>query len=178
MAIEKPTYRTVDSRNGVELRDYDPYWIAECRVDRASDLNDASNRAFGSLFRYISGDNSAGQKIAMTAPVQQVPSELGWLVSFVVPRAVAEGDIPVPASSAITLRMVPAGKFAALVYSGVWNGEKFAAMSAKLLAAVSAMSLQPDGPVFSAVYNPPFMPPFLRRNEVLVRVARNPEKSH
>ena len=175
MAIEKPVYRVVESRNGVELRDYEPYWIAECRVDRASDLNDASNRAFGSLFRYISGENSAGQKIAMTAPVQQVPSDSGWLVSFVVPRDVAVGDIPVPASSSITVRMVPAGRFAALVYSGVWNDKKFAAKSAELLEAVDAMSLVADGPVFSAVYNPPFVPPFLRRNEVLVRVTATPE---
>jgi len=170
MAIEKPSYRLVKSEHGIELRDYDEYWIAECRVDVAA-LSDASSRAFGRLFNYISGDNSSSEKIAMTSPVQQIPSESGWLVSFVVPKDVSLRAIPVPSNSSIAIRKVPAGRYAALVYSGLWNDEKFARKSDELLKALDQLGLKTDGPVNSAVYNPPFMPPFLRRNEVLVRLA-------
>lgn len=171
MAIEQPTYRVLQAMNGIEVREYDEYWVAECRVDNVSDLSMASSRAFGRLFNYISGDNSASQKIAMTSPVQQIPSESGWLVSFVVPKDVSLGDIPVPANSSISIRKVEAGKFATLQYSGLWNDKKFLAKSQELLEVVEKLGLTIDGPVSSAVYNPPFMPPFLRRNEVLVRLA-------
>ena len=172
MAIEKPVYRLVRSFGGIEIRDYDDYWIAECRIDRVTGLNEASNRAFGRLFNYISGDNSANQKIAMTSPVQQIPSDSGWLVSFVVPKDVSLRSIPVPSNSSISIRKVSGGEYAALVYSGVWNDQKFASKSAELLAGLSSQGIETEGPVFSAVYNPPFMPPFLRRNEVLVRLAK------
>ena len=171
MAIEQPSYKVLSSKNGIEVRNYDEYWVAECHVANVSDLSEASSRAFGRLFNYISGDNSASQKIAMTSPVQQIPAETGWKVSFVVPKDVSLGEIPVPANSSISIRKVEAGKYAVLEYSGLWNDKKFASKSAELLNACSASGLPVTGPVSSAVYNPPFMPPFLRRNEVLVRLS-------
>jgi hypothetical protein len=42
MAIEQPTYKILSTKNGVEVRDYDEYWVAECRVDDVDDLNAAS----------------------------------------------------------------------------------------------------------------------------------------
>jgi hypothetical protein len=171
MAIEQPTYKLLSTNNGVEVRYYDEYWVAECHVANTADINEASSRAFGRLFNYISGDNSASQKIAMTSPVQQIPAETGWLVSFVVPKDVTLGDIPAPANSSISIRKVEAGKYAALQYSGLWNDKKFLAKSQELLEIVSKLGLIVEGSVSSAVYNPPFMPPFLRRNEVVVRLA-------
>lgn len=170
MAIEQPTYKVLSTKSGIEVRDYYEYWIAECRVDNVDDLSMASSRAFRYLFNYISGDNSVSQKIAMTSPVQQMPSESGWLVSFVVPKDVSVGDIPVPSSSLIAIRKVDGGKYAALRYSGLWNAAKFAEKSAELLKACDDLGLKVVGVVSSAVYNPPFMPAFLRRNEVLVRL--------
>ena len=176
MAIEKPNYRVVERVGGIELRDYDEYWIAECRIDNEQDLRAASNRAFGRLFNYISGDNDQRQKIAMTAPVQQVADAGAWLVSFVVPRDVALGEIPVPANGSISLRKVPAGRFAVLRYRGVWNAQRFEQKSQQLLAAVAALGLTADGAASGAVYNPPITPPPLRRNEVMVRVKPTSKK--
>lgn len=170
MAIEQPSYKVLSSKNGIEVRIYEDYWVAECSVDNVTDLNLASNRAFGRLFNYISGENSSSEKIAMTSPVQQIPSDSGWLVSFVVPKEVSLRSIPAPLGSTITIRKVAGGKFAALRYSGLWNDKKFNEKSAELVAACSSLGLKTSGLVFSAVYNPPFMPPFLRRNEVLVRL--------
>ncbi|MFM2024944.1 MAG: hypothetical protein RLZZ56_957 [Actinomycetota bacterium] len=170
MAIEKPEYRVVRSEHGIEVRDYDEYWVAECHVKNESDLSMASSMAFRRLFNYISGENSANQKIEMTSPVQQTAAEAGWLISFVVPRDVSLGTIPAPKNSSISIRKVPAGRYAALVYSGSWSDEKLESKSQDLLSAVGKLGLVTDGPVCSARYNPPFMPAFLRRNEVLVRL--------
>lgn len=171
MAIEKPEYRVVGSGFGIELRDYDEHWLAECDESTVADLRIASNRAFNNLFRYISGDNSESQKISMTSPVQQLPSSSGWKVSFVVPSQVSRSNIPIPANSSISIRKVESGKFAALRYRGLWNQEVFESKRKELLAAVEKFGLKPVGEVSSAIYNPPLTPPLLRRNEVLVRVA-------
>ena len=173
MAIEKPEYRLIRETEGIELREYSEHWLAECRVDEIKDLNLASNRAFNKLFNYISGDNQQSQKIAMTSPVQQLPSEDGWLVSFVVPSSFYSGAIPEPRNPAIKLKKIEAGTFAALRYRGLWNNRTFEHHSAELLAAVSKLGMKPVGEVSSAVYNPPLTPPFLRRNEVLVRVTQD-----
>lgn len=170
MAIEKPEYTVLKRERGIELREYKEHWLAECRVDNVKDLNAASSRAFSRLFNYISGENEPAQKIAMTSPVQQVESQDGWLVSFVVPRAFAEAAIPKPLNPSISLRKVPGGTFAAIRYSGFWNNKVFEQKKAELLEAATQLGYKTVGEVASAVYNPPLTPPFLRRNEVLVRV--------
>ena len=171
MAIEKPEYRVIRKIGNIEIRHYKEYWLAECDVTAVSDLRAASNQAFNRLFGYISGENSRGQKIAMTSPVQQIPAAAGWKVSLVVPKTFSPEHIPLPSSKEIRLRKVEAGTFAALRYRGVWNNRVFETKSAELLSGVSAAELMPIGEVSSAVYNPPLTPPPLRRNEVLVRVS-------
>ncbi len=172
MAIEKPEYRVLQSAHGIELRDYAEHWLAECEVKDFEDLRNASSQAFNRLFSYISGNNEPGQKIAMTSPVQQTKSPTGWKVSFVVPREFKPEQIPVPLHSSITLQKVAAGTFAALRYRGVWNNEVFTTRSQELLKALKLLKLEPIGEISSAVYNPPFTQPPLRRNEVLVRVKK------
>ena len=71
MAIEEPGFKVLQQDGGFELRQYAPYIVAETRVEAG--LEDAGSVAFERLFRYISGNNVAQQKIAMTAPVDSVP---------------------------------------------------------------------------------------------------------
>lgn len=170
MAIEKPEYTVLKSEHGIELRDYQEHWLAECSVEDIDDLRNASSRAFNRLFGYISGQNEPGQKIAMTSPVQQVRGDTGWRVSFVVPSEFEPASIPVPQHSSIKIKKVDAGTYAALRYRGAWNNEVFEAKSAELIEALAKLGLKPLGKISSAVYNPPFTPPILRRNEVIVRV--------
>ncbi len=171
MAIEKPEYRVLSTANGIEIRDYQEHWLAECNVEDINDLRTASSSAFNRLFNYISGHNEPGQKIAMTSPVQQVKSATGWRVSFVVPSSFKPEEIPVPLHSSIKLKKVVAGKFAAIRYRGSWNNEVFEAKTKELMSALESLKMKPIDEVSSAVYNPPFTPPPLRRNEVIVRIS-------
>lgn len=170
MALEQPNYRVVKTLDGVELREYEPYKIAICRLGGIDDLNRASNAGFRYLFNYISGENQAEQKIAMTVPVIQQPESAGWSISFVVPREFYGPGAPAPKNSNLKIEDVPGGLVAALRYRGIWNSSKFEEKSSDLLKALANHGLTPSGEVFSAVYNPPMTPPFLRRNEVLVRL--------
>ena len=69
LAVEEAEYRVVEQHGDIEVRDYAPSIIAEVVVNE--DFEDAGNRAFRALFKYIDGNNREQQEIAMTAPVSQ-----------------------------------------------------------------------------------------------------------
>ncbi|HSO06557.1 MAG TPA: heme-binding protein, partial [Pelomicrobium sp.] len=72
------------------------------------------------------------------------------------------------------LRQVPERLMAARTYSGTWSRENYRENERALLEAVEQAGLKPAGEPVWARYNPPLMPWFLRRNEVLVEVRPQP----
>lgn len=57
-------------------------------------------------------------------------------------------------------------------FSGLARPDEVQAQSTPLLAWAWARGLRATGPVTLAQYNPPWTPWFLRRNEVMVEMAR------
>ena len=162
MAIETPDYKVTEKDGKFEVRDYPAMTVAR------TSMGDGD---FMRLFRYISGGNEAEQKIAMTAPVlvQHKGEESG--MSFVVPREVAAGKVPAPKGSAVSVDEMPAAKFAAFTYSGRRTDSNEADALAKLRAWMEKKSLHAEGEPVFAYYDPPWTLPFMRRNEVMLRVA-------
>ena len=175
MALEQPRYELVRRIGDLELRRYEPFWIAECLVSNAQDLRSASSYAFSRLFGYIQGRNSKSMPIQMTKPVRQEPHENGWKISFVIPEDVRRKGIPDADDSGISVREVPGGLYAALVYRGSWAERKLQTQRDKLLNLLTSAGLQSEGPAIGAVYNPPFTPGPLRRNEVMVAIKTKPD---
>ena len=62
---------------------------------------------------------------------------------------------------------------AAVRYSGTWSRTGYEENLARLLAWLQEQGLKSIGEPVWARYNPPFMPWFLRRNEVLIAVQEN-----
>lgn len=154
----------------MEIRDYPACVVADVVVEGS--MEQAGNRAFGSLVSYISGRNRPGEKLAMTAPVvQEEAGDREWLVSFVLPGSRPLADYPTPDDPRVTLRTVPAHRAAAVQWSGRWTEGNVDEHTARLLAGVASLGWVPDGPVRWARYDPPWKPAFLRRNEVAVAVA-------
>ena len=188
MAIEQPEYTVVRQDGAFELRRYAPYLLAETEVE--SGFMEAGNVAFGRLFRYISGDNTAraeiamtapveqakrggGEKIAMTAPVEQARAGGVYRVAFVVPRKYTRETVPQPTDPRVRIREVPARSIAVWRYSGRWTEENFREHERELRGKLTALGLKPE-PGDSAIiarYDAPFMPWFMRRNEVLIPVT-------
>ncbi len=189
MAIEIPEYRVLEQDGSFELRAYSSYLIAETEVE-AGFMN-AGNIAFGRLFRYISGANTAqteiamtapveqssqGEKIAMTAPVEQAKGEGVYRVGFVVPRQYNRDTVPKPTDPRVSIREVPARTVAVWRYSGRWTEDNFREHEQDLRRALQLRGLNPV-PGDSAIiarYDAPFMPWFMRRNEVLIPLEKKP----
>jgi hypothetical protein len=193
MATEEPKHRVLETRDGFEVRLYEPQVVAETVVE--GEFGDGGNEGFRRIAGYIFGGNDGGRKIAMTAPVaqerrpgtrdgtkiamtapvaQQKTGE-GWTVAFIMPSENTLATLPKPNDPRVTLRGVPARRVAAVTFSGTWGAERFDAVAKELLGTLAAAGFVPSGPPVYARYNPPWTPWFLRRNEVLVPLQDGPE---
>ncbi len=168
MAIEEAKYEVIERDNKFEIRDYETHILAETVVQ--GNLEDAGSEAFKRLFRYISGDNRPGEKVAMTAPVGQQRLGEIWAVSFMMPGSYTLETLPPPEDPKVSLRQVPARRMAAVRYSGFWNEKGYLRHKAELESWIDGLGLTIVGDPIWARYNPPFMPWFMRRNEILIHV--------
>lgn len=188
VTVEEAKYNVVSREGNYELRDYAPQLVAETVVDTS--LEDAGDRAFRRLFAYISGENRArakiamtapvaqeamSEKIAMTAPVGQSKSTEGWVVSFMMPASYTRETLPEPADPEVKIREIPARRMAAVRYSGRWTEGRYLHYRGALEAWIKEKGYRALGEAVWARYNPPFTPWLLRRNEVLIPVATEPQ---
>ena len=183
MAVEEAKYSVLKKNERFEIRDYAPHVLAEVIVE--GDIEQAGNKAFNRLFRYISGDNRSrykiemtapvsqeprGEKIKMTAPVSLQPAQGRWAVSFMMPASYSLETLPEPEDPGIILRQVPARRMAAVRYSGFWSKRNYLRYKNKLEEWIKNEGLTILGDPIWARYNPPFTLWFLRRNEILIPV--------
>jgi len=186
MAVEEVKYEVIEKEGKFEIRDYAPHIIAEILVDGS--LEDAGNKAFKALFGYISGDNRSREKVAMTSPVNQKPAgekikmtapigqqrvQERWAVSFTMPADYTLENLPEPEDPKVTLRPVPARRMAAVRYTGFWSEKAYLRYKSELESWIRGKNLSIAGTPIWARYNPPYMPWFLRRNEILIPVNSN-----
>jgi effector-binding domain-containing protein len=187
VATEEPKFSLLEKDQSFELRLYEPKIIAEVEVD--GDMSAASRKGFRQIADFIFGNNTAqsgksekismtapvaikpaSEKIAMTAPVGVQQSEKGWKVSFVMPSQYTLETLPKPNNPQISIKQLPAKKFALIRFSGLVDEEKMQAKSAELNQWITMKKLNPVGIPELARYNPPWTLPFLRRNELMVEV--------
>jgi hypothetical protein len=172
---EQMPYTVVAKRDGYELRHYDPAILVQVTV--TGDAQSAGSMGFGSLVRYISGDNEPGRKMAMTSPVlQESAHSSSHVVSFVLPVNVSVDDIPRPRDARVSTVAVPSRDMAARTYIGRWTQRKFEDNAEQLVADLARDGISAVGLPSWARYDPPWTPPFLRRNEVLVEVVASVSK--
>lgn len=183
MAYEKPQYRVIAESEEYEIREYDPYIVAETVVE--GDLRRSGSAAFRRLAGYIFGKNDAGQKMNMTAPVEtrraddgsammlaQPEGEERFIYAFVMERAFAMHMLPEPNDDRVTLREVPARTVAVRAFSGRWTDANYQDHETALVQAVRRDGYALSGAPMLARYDGPLTPWFMRRNEVMVDVTR------
>jgi hypothetical protein len=159
---DQQPFEGVGRWGAIEIRRYPSHAIAEVVVP--GDFDEGANRGFRALFGYIQG------QVAMTAPVVQTPDEDGQRVAFVMPAGRTMDTLPTPQDARVQLRAVPQHLAAALRFSGWGNARDLEKRSRQLMAGLEDSPWRPVGPVRLARFNAPFVPPFLRHNEVVVDV--------
>ena len=154
-------YTVVRSDGDFELRDYPALKLVETGMK-----DGGSGGSFNRLFRFITTGNDAGKKIAMTTPVFMADGES--TMAFVMPADL--GSVPQPTDGSVTVREVPAGRFAVLRFSGARSPQQETEHLERLNAWVADRHLKVSAAPVYAYFDPPWTPPLLRRNEVMLRV--------
>lgn len=184
-AIEEPPYATVRSLdNGIEIREYAPYTVAEVLIN--ADARDPANSAFPILAGYLFGKNKGERTFAMTAPVTQTPAPVkmemtapvtqtatagGFAVQFVLPKGITVASAPEPLDARVVLREMPPQRVGVIRYSGFWSESNYNEHLAKLQAGLRAANIGWAGEPTYSRYDGPMTPWFMRRNEIWLPLA-------
>jgi hypothetical protein len=166
-SIEEPRYEVVESIDAIEIRSYAPV------VQAVTSLSDpaASSEGFRRLAGFIFGANDQQQKIAMTAPVQEILGVERPEMAFTMPVEYNLEDLPAPADGRVSLRNEPAKTVAVVRFSGWATRSRVDRFEQELRAVLNLNAIQVIGEASLNQYNPPWTLPFLRRNEIMIEVA-------
>ncbi|MBL0291846.1 MAG: heme-binding protein [Betaproteobacteria bacterium] len=182
-ATEEPPYTVIQQHEGIEVRSYAPYLVAEVVVPGPADA--AGNQGFRILAAYIFGKNRGERRIemtapvtqapeprtiAMTAPVTQVATETGYVIQFKMPAEFTLDTLPEPLDPQVRLKEVPGGRFAVIRYSGAWSEGNYSEHLARLRQGVEAAGIRTRGEPIYSRYDAPFVPWFMRRNEIWLQL--------
>ena len=196
--LETPEYEVLYTEGNIEYRRYEAYLVAETSIAEVGDWGKDTRDGFMQLFDYITGDNTLeitgdntletkietttpavqGQstKIAMTAPVVESSSNGVNRMAFMLPSEYQLDNAPRPTNPAITLKEMPVRLIASIRYSGRWTDKNVAKYKAQLEQHLAANKVNVIGEFSTAVYNAPFTPPFMRRNEIHYEISALPER--
>ena len=182
-AIEEPAFTVERQYADFEVRAYVPVLVAEVTV--AGPAEDAANQGFRILAGYIFGKNKGSREIAMTAPVTQTPeptkiamttpvtqaaAEGGYTVQFTMPATFTLATLPEPLDARIRLKELPGKRYAVIRYSGFWSDSNYHTHLEKLEQAAQEAGVATRGAPVYARYDAPWVPWFLRRNEIWLQV--------
>ncbi|MGO4442062.1 heme-binding protein [Mycobacterium sp. 2YAF39] len=180
---EEPHYLATKLTDGVEIRRYGPRIAAQTTV--VADDERARNIGFRRLAGYIFGANhrnesismtapvgqDSGDRIAMTAPVAQVPDgENRSAIRFFMPSKWTMETLPKPDDERVELVEVPAAVYAVLRFTGDRSPAAVAAKTDDLQKVLRDNDVESTGPPTAWFFDPPWTLPFRRRNEIAIPV--------
>lgn len=182
--VEQAKYTVTEAHGSIELRDYAPMIIAEVEV--SGERKEAIKQGFRMVADYIFGNNKSNSKVAMTAPVVQEKSEKidmtapvlqqtkgdNWKVYFVMPSSYTIETLPKPNNPLVKLKEIYGKRFAVIRFSGISGEENLRKNTKKLQKFIADNGLKSQSAPIYAFFNPPWTLPFLRRNEVMIEIAK------
>jgi hypothetical protein len=185
---ETPKYSVIKKQNEIEIRQYPAYIQAEVVIDEKQ-YQSAIEKGFNVLAGYIFGNNVSKQKIDMTTPVQASQSEIiamttpvtvtgesNFTVAFIMPSAYTLETLPQPKDSRVHFKLIPARSLAAIRFSGFFRQDTIQKNKQHLGRWLEEKGIDTDGDFIVAGYNPPWVPGFLGRNEVLIQIKTAPQE--
>jgi effector-binding domain-containing protein len=183
----EPEYSLIDHFGDIEIRRYQPRLTADTIVEGEEEA--AINAGFSRLADFIFGENTLEQEISMTAPVEQrseaiamtapvSQEDLGqgrWLIRFYMPANYTLDTLPRPKNPEVEIVTAPAETYAVIRFTGSRGAASFAEHRIALLSGLRDSGWHPTGSMNNWFFDPPWTIPWLRRNEVAVPVAQDPQ---
>ena len=192
--VEQAPYKVVRHEGNIEIRDYAPLVVAETEV--TGPRKNAIKAGFKMIADYIFGNNSDASKISMTAPVMQQLSVVPeakkstkkikkeemvdkpldawgiWKVRFVMPAIHNVTTLPQPNNHAVKIETLTAKRFAVIRFAGLGENDALREQTAQLEAFLKKNHLKALSTPVYGFFNPPWTLSPLRRNEVMIEVAK------
>ncbi len=167
--VETAKYEVIRKEGEFEIRKYEAMLVAT--------VKQAPSR-FSVLFKYISGANRTSSKIAMTSPVitsKEIAMTAPVIsdsesMSFMVPSEYGLETVPEPIDGRVSIDEVPERVIATIRFKGFAWRESVGKQTERLLSRIESEGISAKGVPFLMQYNPPYVPGFLRRNEVGVEI--------
>jgi hypothetical protein len=179
---ETPKYSVIRKQDEIEIRHYPAYIQAEVVVDEEQ-YQSAIEKGFDVLAEYIFGNNVSREKIEMTTPVQAsrserlamttpvtVTGESSVTVAFIMPSAYTLETLPQPKDSRVHFMLLPPRTLAAIRFSGFFRQDTIEKNKQRLGHWLQEQGIETEGDFIVAGYNPPWVPGFLARTEVMIQV--------
>eukprot|EP01121_Diplochlamys_sp_Union-15-3_P014936 TRINITY_DN4836_c0_g1_i1.p1 TRINITY_DN4836_c0_g1~~TRINITY_DN4836_c0_g1_i1.p1 ORF type:complete len:216 (+),score=42.34 TRINITY_DN4836_c0_g1_i1:38-649(+) len=186
---ESPKFKVLfrNTSKSYEIRRYPSFLVAGVRY------KEKDNEGFNILANYIFGNNvsrksSGAEKIAMTVPVTIENEKIDMTVpvtikkedefkymSFVMPSQFTKETLPKPNNSNIEIKEVEPFTVAVTTFSGRATEASINQHKENLLKHLLEDNISVLGDPYTAFYNPPWTLPWLRKNEVMVKVEYNEE---
>ena len=188
--LDSPSYSMLKDLGGDngEIRAYKGYSICSTSASTGSASSESSTSAssekgfgdalssgrnFNVLAGYLFGDNASEEPMSMTTPVIMDSDNK---MSFVLPRGKTASTAPKPkagtAGSSVEVSDVAPGVFAARSFTGIATAAEVATQRALLEDSLLFEGIAFDNLSLQVLqYNPPYTLPWVRRNEVLLRVT-------
>lgn len=183
--VEQAPFTLIRTTPEYEVREYAPHIEAQARVEGS--YADALGQGFRIVAGYIFGGNTrkesiamtapvvareSSQKIAMTAPVIATSAATGTshTIAFVMPAGSTLENLPVPSDTRVQLVAVPAQRMAVRRFSWYFTSARVESLQKQLLSDLARDGVAVVGEPSYAGYNPPWTPPWMLHNEVMVQI--------
>jgi hypothetical protein len=190
-AVDEPPHKVVLKEGGFEIRQYESMLVAEVIV--SGDMRKAGSKGFRPLADFIFGNNKPAEKIAMTAPVTRTAAskkkstkiemtapvtrveneDKSWTVAFVMPQKWTKENLPQPNNKDVIIRQVSSELMATIKFSGRGSEASHQKNQKKLEKWLAEKGYVITGEPRYAGYDAPWVPWPLRRNEVMIPVAKD-----
>ena len=183
---EGPSFKVIEKNGNFEIREYSSYIIAKTTVEGSYD--DSSGEAFRILAGYIFGKNKGNKKIAMTSPVEmeEKPTKIAmtspvemsqvgdsFTMSFSMPSKYKIDDLPEPLDERISFEKIEPRTVASHEFSWFSSKKRNLKKAEELRNWLKGNKnyIVDDTHTFAG-YNPPWTLPFLKRNEVHLKLEK------
>ncbi|CAF4969605.1 unnamed protein product [Rotaria sp. Silwood1] len=187
---ETSSYDVITKKDGYEIRRYNKLYLAQIsyEVPLNTDFLSESGLRFIPLYKYISGCNDTQTKMSIMAPVIMQEAENNCIIkrtmSFIMSptKFTSLDQIPIPNDKNIRIvEQTNSFDLACITFNMTMTTEKNAAKEKELREAAHRDGFQLSSnknDILYFGYNPPFIIPHFKRNDICIPVINQELNSH